>query len=58
MKGRAQQWQSWLSVVGLTILPIFTNKLLGQQTTEKIVIIEKIRAIMVMFTEMHDSTEE
>ena len=42
------------SLVGLTIVPIFSDKLVGQEIAEQI---EKIRAIPVVLIEIHDSTE-
>lgn len=39
--------------MGLTILAVFTDKLLGQEITERIVIIKQIRATIVIFREMH-----
>ena len=41
------------SLVGLTIVPIFSDKLVGQEIAEQI---EKIRAIPVVLIEIHDST--
>ena len=41
------------SLVGLTIVPIFSDKLVGQEMAEQI---EKIRAIPVVLIEIHDST--
>lgn len=55
LKCRAQPLQSRFALVRRTILSVFTDKLLGQGITEKIVIIKQMRAMIVIFVEMRDS---